>query len=211
MDSIEEINAQFEELMKKYKLTMYGMMACIVVYLICLFWVKNLWIVLIVCVPMIALAVYNSRISKQVRELAARRNQLKAREDAAARAALTGEEVDGQDMGIGAENLDEAIVANATSLNDLPKEYTVLDQVELDGQEIPHVILSPYGIAVVDSTDRTAQIEALLQELEVESPVYMYEPSEDIALLAERIQLPKEVALTESDIYKILYRISGLK
>lgn len=209
VETVDEINAKVQALLKKYKLTMYGMIACIVLYLISLFWIRNTIIVVIICIPMIACAVLNSRYSKQIRQLVATRNQMQSREEARKRAEEAG--LDPDEMDLGDVNSGEAIVANASSLNDLPKEYTVLDDVDLDGDVIPHIILSPYGVAVVDSTDRTELITQKLKELDLEAPVYMYEPSEDIALLAENIQMPKEVVFTEPDIYKVLYSLTGLK
>lgn len=208
---INEINKQIQGIMKKYKMTMWGMIACIVVYLIALFWLKNMIVVLICCIPMVAMAVLNSRYSKQARALMQKRQEIKNREDARIKReqALASGDMDAAAAAQAVIN-NEPIIANASSLNDLPKEYTVLDDVVVDGETIPHVILSPYGVAVVDEADRTDLMHGVLEELSLDAPVYMYEPDENIAELAEQIQMPKTVALSEPEIYSILSRLTGL-
>lgn len=206
---IDSLDGQIKELMKKYKMTMWALVACIVAYLIFLFVIKaswSTWVVLGICVVMIALAVMNTRYSRRIQKLAMEKQKLKKQAQAAA---APGQSSDGR---IGQVDSDEAIVANAASLNDLPRQYTVLDEIEFsDGQSAENIIVSPYGVAVVGSPDLKPELEAILQEAGVEAPIFFYSPDQEVAALAEEIQMEKTIALDEKQIMDILYKLTGLK
>ena len=206
---IDNLDGQIKELMKKYKMTMWALVACIVAYLIFLFVIKaswSTWVVLGICVVMIALAVMNTRYSRRIQKLAMEKQKLKKQAQAAA---APGQSSDGR---IGQVDSDEAIVANAASLNDLPRQYTVLDEIEFsDGQSAENIVVSPYGVAVVGSPDLKPELEAILQEAGVEAPIFFYSPDQEVAALAEEIQMEKTIALDEKQIMDILYKLTGLK
>ncbi|GEM_PF-2060125 len=215
---VASVDNQIKDLMKKYKMSMWALVACIVVYLLFLFIIKtaySTWIVLGVCVVMIGIAVYNTKISRQVQKLAVEKRRLTHPNEAAApqqaQGGLTGKSTAGAPVG----ELDSSqpIVANATSLNDLPKQYTVLDDVEFsDGQRAANVVVSPYGIAVVGSEDLRPEMEAILQEDGLEDvPVAYYNPDEEVSSLAEKIQEDKMVVLDENKIMTLLLKLTGLK
>ena len=208
---IDSLDGQIKELMKKYKMTMWALVACIVAYLIFLFVIKaswSTWVVLGICVVMIALAVMNTRYSRRIQKLAMEKQKL-AMEKQAQAAAAPGQSSDGR---IGQVDSDEAIVANAASLNDLPRQYTVLDEIEFsDGQSAENIVVSPYGVAVVGSPDLKPELEAILQEAGVEAPIFFYSPDQEVAALAEEIQMEKTIALDEKQIMDILYKLTGLK
>lgn len=206
---IDSLDGQIKELMKKYKMTMWALVACIVAYLIFLFVIKaswSTWVVLGICVVMIALAVMNTRYSRRIQKLDMEKQKLKKQAQAAA---APGQSSDGR---IGQVDSDEAIVANAASLNDLPRQYTVLDEIEFsDGQSAENIVVSPYGVAVVGSPDLKPELEAILQEAGVEAPIFFYSPDQEVAALAEEIQMEKTIALDEKQIMDILYKLTGLK
>lgn len=202
MNEKETLNSQIQELLKKYKMTMWALVACIALYLVFLFVVKaewSTWVVLVLCIIMIVLAVLNTRYSRAIQKLAKQRQQI-----------LKQEKSDSGELSAESAQASE-IVANAKTLNDLPREYTVLDNVELDGKTAEHIVVSPYGIAVVASEDLTLQVQDVLVDLGIQSPVRLYSPDEDIAVMAEQIQMDKEPALDESQIMSVLYRLTGLK
>lgn len=205
LPTTEELKQQYAAEMKKYKLSLYVVLASIALYIFGMFFVKNYIFVLACCVPLIAGAVWNSKEAKKIRKINqeyVQVTQMEKNAQAVADGTMAPEE---------AELLNaSSIVANAKSLNDLPKEYTVLDNEELYGTPVAHIILSPYGVALVDATDRTEDMRSLLQEVGVESPVFSYAPGEDVAVLAEQIQMPKNTVLTEKEIYQILYHLRGL-
>lgn len=208
LNTVEECQKAIAEINKKFKATMYGVMLCVVAYLVALFWLRNTLIVFLICIPMIIFAIMNNRYGKQIRVIAEKRNQIRQEE------ARVNREV-GED---GAEvvELDKSdiheTVTNARSLNDLPKEYTVLDQVMINDEPAAHIIVSPYGVAVVDNADRSEEIKALTEDLQLEFPVTWYEPVSDDQIydLVSRIQENRNPVLTEPEIYKILYRLNGL-
>ena len=205
---IETIDAKLKELMKKYRMSMWAMVACIVLYLIFLFAVKaswSTWVVLAICAVMIVIAIVNTKIFRQIQKLAKEKADLKKPAQAE-----TGE--DGENERIGTVDEDVPIVANAMSLNDLPKQYTVLDNVPL-GEDVvaEHIVVSPYGIAVVARQDVKGDVEAIVQESGVEeAPIFIYSPDTEISELAEKIQMEKTVALSEPQIMKLLYKFNGL-
>ncbi|MCF0245432.1 MAG: hypothetical protein HUJ55_01245 [Ileibacterium sp.] len=207
--NLEEMNAKIEALTKKYKLTVYGIIPFVAAYIYLMFAGKNNMILLALCVPMIILGLYNYRLGKQITALVNERakelNRQKALEEREARIEA------GEDVELSDVTANEAIVANCQSLNDLPKEYTVMDNIDVNGETIAHIIVSPYGVALVNETDPTEEVREIIDTLNIEPPIFYYEPSDDIALLAERIQMPKEVVLSEPEVYSILYRVSGLK
>lgn len=204
---IDSLDGQIRELMKKYKMTMWALVACIVAYLVFLFLVKtswSTWVVLAICVVMIAIAVMNTKYSRRIQKLAMEKQKLKKQAQA------TGGSADAASA-IG-QTGNEAIVANAASLNDLPRQYTVLDDVEFaDGQEAENIVVSPYGVAVVGSPDLKPELDAVLQEAGVEAPIFFYSPEQEVSALAEAIQMEKTIALDEKQIMDILYKLTGLK
>lgn len=214
-ETIAKIDSQIQQLMKKYKMSMWALVACIVLYLIFLFIIKtaySTWVVLGICVVMIGIAVYNTKISKQVQRLALEKRRLtnpKAAQSAPAGA--MSKSTAGAELGQVDDS--EPIVANAASLNDLPKQYTVLDDVEFsDGQRAQNVIVSPYGVAVVGSPDLRPEVDAVLQEANVEEvPIFFYSPDEEVSVLAEKIQMEKMVVLDEGKIMEILLKLTGIK
>lgn len=202
---IEDLDAEMAKTYQKYKYSLWDIIACIALYLVCLFMIRNTWLVLLCCVPMIILAFVNNRLAKQYRKLA----QQKAEVIRLNKQNNPESEQNGQDVYTG--SADSPIVANAKSLNDLPREYTVLDDVPYKEGEIEHLIVSPYGVAIVDSQPLKEQIAEEIAELGIENaPVFQYEPSENIALLAEQIQMPHDAVLSEKEIYNILYKFTGL-
>lgn len=203
MDEKETLNSQIQELLKKYKMTMWALVGCIALYLVFLFIVKaewSTWVVLALCVVMIVLAVLNTRYSRAIQKLAKQRQELIRQEK------IENGELDEQQAAASSE-----IVANAKSLNDLPKEYTVLDEVDLEGKKAEHIVVSPYGVAIVASEDLKPEMDSVLADLGIQSPVYSYSPEEEVSVLAEKIQMEKTPALDESQIMSILYRLTGLK
>lgn len=200
---VEDLDKDMRDIYKKYKYTLYGIIACIALYLVCLFMLKNTVLTLVCCIPMIVLAFLNNKFAKQYRQLALKKAEIQKANNPAAQETVPGGSV--------AADPNSPIVANANSLNELPKEYTVLDQVDFNGYEIPHIIVSPYGIAAVSSDDIKADLGRMALDLGIENaPVYLYEPNDDISVLAEEIQMPKTAVLSEKDIYAILYRLTGI-
>lgn len=205
-------NAAIQEIMKKYRFTMYAVLVCVLVYLVGLFAIRNTVVVLITCIPMIILAVMNNRYGKQIRKIAARRTELnkeieaEKKEEERQLAIENGEEV------TDVVYSEEPVKEDAKSLNDLPKEYTVLDHVAVGDEEIDHIVLSPYGLTIVDENDSTDAVHNLIEDLNINVPIYYVKPEEgeDISVLAARIQEPRQVVLTEQEIFKILYRLNGL-
>lgn len=216
---VASLDNQIKDLMKKYKMTMWALVACIVVYLLFLFVIKtaySTWIVLGICLVMIGIAVYNTKISRQVQKLALEKRRLTHPNDAPA----ASQPASGGLMGklaagapVGEVDSSQPIVANATSLNDLPKQYTVLDDVEFsDGQRAANVVVSPYGIAVVGSEDLRPEMEAILQEEGLEDiPVSYFNPDEEVSSIAEKIQEDKMVVLDENKIMPLLLKLTGIK
>lgn len=204
MNEKEALNAQIKGLMKKYKYTMWALVVCIAFYLLFLFGIKAAWTnyaVLAICVVMIVLAIFNIRYSKAIQKLAKEKQELDKQEK------LANGELNEADL----QTADEAVAANAASLNDLPKAYTVLDEVKLNDGTAQHVIVSPYGVAIVGSEDLKPAIEEILVEKGIEAPVFVYEPIEDVAELAQAIQMEKQTVLDESQIMAVLYRLTGIK
>ncbi len=209
LNTVEECRAAIAEVNKKFRMTMYGVIACVVAYLVALFWIRNTTIVFIICIPMLILAVMNNRYGKQIRQIAARRDQIRQEEARVQQETGSG---DAQVVELDSSDIHET-VSDAKSLDDLPKEYTVLDQVTInDEPPIAHVIVSPYGVAIVDNKDWTEEIRTLLSDLNLDFPIYYYEPVSDDQIfdLAARIQQPHQTVLSEPEIYKILYRLSGI-
>lgn len=209
LNSAEECSQKIAEINKKFRMTMYGVMVCVLLYLIALFAIKNTTLVLIICIPMIILAVMNNRYGKQIRMIAQKRQEFRDAENRIK--AQNPDAAEGDIIELPVEDIKETM-SNVKSLNDLPKDYTVLDQVMINNNPAAHIIVSPYGVAVVDEVDRTDDLKGVLQGLEIDAPVFWYAPVSDDELLdlAARIQSPRTVVLTEQEIYKILYRLNGL-
>lgn len=203
-EQINEINGKIQTLMKKYNYTMYGLIVLIVLYLVCLFWIHNSFLLLGLCIPMILLAFYNSKQAKQVRQLAAQRQELKTKVERAQKAKEQGTSVE--------EALAEPVTAEIVSLNDLPKQYTVLDDVALeDGTIVDHVVISPAGIVVVNVEDVREPLKELLEELNGIDYITWIDPTDKtFAEIGEEIQKDQFQILTEQEIYKILYRLNDL-
>lgn len=200
--TMEEIRQQVEPLMKKYKYSTWAIFACVAIYLACLFWFRSQIGVIATFIPMLILAIYNWRIAKKIRAL----------QEEYARLA---KEKQAQEMKEkAAENGDEELMAEAegvASLNQLPKDYTVLDDVQLDERTVPHVVVSPYGIVVIDTTDTSEEVKSHLNSLGVdEVPVTYIEEVDNVPAMTGRIMQAKDNVLNEKQIYAILYRLSGL-
>lgn len=207
---LDSLDAQIQEMMKKYKLTIYLLIGSIVFYLIFLFVIReswSTWVVLGICVVMIVLAVINSRDSRRIQKLATRRAELKK----ALEKPVPGRS---EAPSKGDQDLQTPVVANATSLNDLPKQYTVLDEIEFsDGQKAEHIIVSPYGIALVGDIALRDDIASIAQEVADDIPIFVYSPQEeadDVAQLVEDIQMEKTVVLQERQVMDLLFKLTGL-
>lgn len=205
LPTTDELKAQYAKEMKGYKASLYLVMAAVALYVISMFFLRNNWITLLSCIPLIIGAIWNNRQAKKIRainEEYAKVQQVEKRAKAMENGEISPDEV---------ELLESSeIVTNAGSLNDLPKEYTVLDNEELDGQPVKHIILSPYGVSIVDDLDHTEQMKKILEELNIEAPVFSYLPMDDTSELVMEIQTPRDVALSEKEIYQILYHLRGL-
>lgn len=205
---MEALDDDIRNIMGKYKVTMWILVACIVIYLLFLFVIRQSWstyVVLATCVIMIFLAVLNTKYSKQIQQLAAKRKSIRQELEK-----LTPKEGQVEEE-IKEAIEEEAIVANATSLNDLPKQYTVLDEVKLpSGEVVEHIIVSPYGIGVVGETKHQKEIEELLESLNLTAPIFFYDPKTEISQLAENIQMEKQIVLDETQIFTILRAFVGL-
>lgn len=205
---LEGIDDAIRSLMSKYKLTMYILVACIVIYLLFLFVFRPPWatyVVITTCVIMLVLAVVNTRISKKIQQLAVTRKTVRQSLEKLKNNGESEQEASAQEI------KEEAIVANATSINDLPKQYTVLDEVPFqDGKKAPHVVVSPYGIAVVGDQDLKDEIQVDLDLLGISSPIFFYDPNTDVATLVENIQMEKQIVLDEEQIYTLLKQFVGL-
>lgn len=207
LEKIDKITNEIRDLLKIYKVTMWAIVASIVVYLLVLFVFKSKGL-LIVCIVMIVLAIINTRYSRKIQKLAAERTKLKKSiESPTSEAAAP---TDGS-LQVGTDNSSEAIVTNAKSLNDLPREYTVLDHVEFPAGEVDHVVVSPYGIALIGDPKYRADMESVLQEIQIDSPIFVYNPDEEISKLVEQIQMEKIVELTEAQCMTICQKLLGLK
>lgn len=209
-EEMESLTAQIKEQMKKYKLTMWALIASIVFYLLFLFVIRQSWstyVVFGICIVMIVLAVINTKISRKIQKLAAKRAELKK----AMEKPMTTDETDNSGL-VGSQDSASPIVANAKSLNDLPKQYTVLDEVDLgDGKSAEHIVVSPYGVAIIGDPDLRSDVEVILQEAGVEAPIFVYDPATPVEQLAEEIQMEKTVALDEKQVMDLLYKLTGLK
>lgn len=205
LPTTDELKAKYSKEMKGYKTSLYIVVGAVVLYVISMFILRNNWITLLCCIPLIGGAFWNSKQAKKIRKI--NEEYAKVQEvERRARAAENGE-LDPDDVQV----LESSeIVTNAGSLNDLPKEYTVLDNEELGQEPVKHIILSPYGVAIVDPLDHTAQMKSMLEELNIEAPVFSYLPQDDMSELVIEIQRPRDVALSEKDIYRILYHLRGL-
>lgn len=208
LNTVAECNSVIQEINKKFKATMYAVMVCVVLYLLALFWLRNNGVVLIICIPMLIFAVMNNRYGKQIRVIAGKREQIR-KEEARVNAETNSEGAEVVELQPG--DITETIT-NAKSLNDLPKEYTVLDEVMINERPAAHIIVSPYGVVIVDNEDRTQEVRDLLENLNIEYPITWYEPvsEEQVFDLASKIQENRTTVLTEPEIYKILYRLNGL-
>lgn len=205
---MDEIAKEIQANLKTYKLTMWLIVIAIAVYLLLLFVFKSRG-VLLVCIVMIILAVINTKYSRKIQKLAAERANLKKSLEQPQDVQVTA--VIEKGLIKGTDNSSEAIVANAKSLNDLPKEYTVLDHVELEHGEAAHIVVSPYGIALVGDPALKEDIDALLYVEGLSSPIYVYDPDQDIAALAEAIQMEKIVELSEGECMKVCQKFLGLR
>ncbi len=204
LPTTDDLKAQYAQEMKGYKASLYLVVASVILYVISMFFLRNNWVTLLSCVPLIAGAFWNNRQAKKIRKINTEYAKIKEIEKKA-QAMENGEPYDDVQV------LDSSeIVTNAGSLNDLPREYTVLDNEELDGATVKHIILSPYGVAIVDDLDHTAAMKAMLEELNIEAPVYSYLPMDDMSELVMQIQEPRDAALSEKEIYRILYHLRGL-
>lgn len=203
-----KLDAEIQEVLKKYKLTMSLLIACIAAYLVFLFVIKESWstyVVLGICVIMIVLAVYNTRLSRHIQKLAAEKQRLGGTQCPAAAA--------GSRIGSVDDQLE--MMENAQSLNDLPRQYTVLDEVQFeDGKVAQNIVVSPYGVAVVGSDHLRADVASVLLECGIENPneiLFFYDPDQEIGTLAQEITRVNVVCLDERQIMDILLKLTGIR
>ena len=201
-EEINQINAQIQQTYAKYKRTMIYLVACFVIYIVFMFVVKESWSVYVVlanCVAMIALAVYDTRLTRKIRRLATERGRLMEESKVA----------NGQ-----AVATDLPMVENAQSLNDLPRQFTVLDDIEFeDGTVAEHIVVSPYGIAVVGNESLKENVLQALDQCGVdqaEELVTFYDPNEETSELVQKILQVNVNCLDERQIMQILLNLTGL-
>lgn len=202
-----KLDAQIQDVLKKYKLTMGLLIACIAAYLVFLFLVKETWstyVVLGICVIMIILAIYNTRLSRQIQRLAAEKQRLGGSQCSPAAGSRVGQIDDQLEM-----------MENAQSLNDLPRQYTVLDDVQFeDGEVAQNIVVSPYGVAVVGSDALRQDVASVLLECGIENPneiLFFYNPDQEISALAQQILQVNVICLDERKIMDILLKLTGIR
>ncbi len=206
---LERISKEIQAQLKTYKITLWGVVGSIGLYLVCLFMIKSNALLLATCVLMIVMAILNTRYSKRIQKLAKERAALQASIAKPESSATAAAAEDG--LQIGTVNTSDPVVTGVESLNELPKEYTVLDDVDFGDFSAEHVVVSPYGVALVGNADCAAELNAVLQEIGVESPVFVYDPELDIDTLAQNIQSEKIIALDEQQIMTICQKLLGLR
>mgnify|MGYP003375577705 CR=1 FL=1 len=159
----------------------------------------SVYVVLANCVAMIALAVYDTRLTRKIRRLATERGRLMEESKVA----------NGQ-----AVATDLPMVENAQSLNDLPRQFTVLDDIEFeDGTVAEHIVVSPYGIAVVGDESLKDNVLQALDQCGVdqaEELVMFYDPNEETSELVQKILQVNVNCLDERQIMQILLNLTGL-
>lgn len=203
---IDQLDQAIAKDMELYKASLWAVGILVGLYLLCLFVFKTG--VLIVCILMIIAAVMNTRYSRRVQKAAAKRAKLKKSLENPQPAQST---ADGNGLEIGTDRSDEAIVTDVKSLNELPKEYTVLDHVKLGDTDVENIVVSPYGIAVVGEESVRPQIEAILAEANADSPIFFYSADLPVNDLAGKIQMEKIVVLSEQQIMSVLQKLLGLR
>lgn len=201
-EEINQINAQIQETYAKYKRTMFLLVACFVIYIVFMFVIKESWsiyVVLVNCAAMIALAVYDTRLTRKIRKLAVERGRLMEESKAA----------NGQPM-----TTDLPVIENAQSLNDLPRQFTVLDDIKFeDGTVAEHIVVSPYGIAVVGDESLKGNVMQALEQCEIdqaEELVTFYDPNEETSELVQKILQVNVNCLDERQIMEILLNLTGI-
>lgn len=199
---IDEINAQIQQTYAKYKRTMILLVACLVIYIVFMFVIKQPWSVYVVlanCVAMIALAIYDTKLTRKIRKLAVERGRLMEESKAA-----NGEPI----------TTDLPMVENAQSLNDLPRQFTVLDEVEFeDGTVAEHIVVSPYGIAVVGDESLKDNVLQALEQCNInqaEEMLTFYDPNEETSTLVQNILKVNANCLDERQIMEILLNLTGI-
>lgn len=199
---IDEINAQIQQTYAKYKRTMILLVACLVIYIVFMFVIKQPWSVYVVlanCVAMIALAIYDTKLTRKIRKLAVERGRLMEESKAA-----NGEPI----------TTDLPMVENAQSLNDLPRQFTVLDEVEFeDGTVAEHIVVSPYGIAVVGDESLKDNVLQALEQCNInqaEEMLTFYDPNEETSTLVQNILKVNVNCLDERQIMEILLNLTGI-
>lgn len=199
---IDEINAQIQQTYAKYKRTMILLVACLVIYIVFMFVIKQPWsvyVVIVNCAVMIALAIYDTKLTRKIRKLAVERGRLMEESKAA-----NGEPI----------TTDLPVIENAQSLNDLPRQFTVLDEVEFeDGTVAEHIVVSPYGIAVVGDESLKDNVLQALEQCNIEQAEEMltfYDPNEEISTLVQNILKVNVNCLDERQIMQILLNLTGL-
>jgi hypothetical protein len=196
---LTQINQEIRDTMGKYKISMYGIVACIIAYVICLFVIKNATYVLILCVPMVALAIYNSRLAKKIRKLCDERDELQAPKNE-----------DGTPI-VSSAQPDKEI----TSYNQLSKAYTVMDNVDLGGVNADHVILSPFEAVIVIAPENaeTAKeaLEKILEEKQAPAPIRIIDADLPVAEGVKLAQENQKSVLSEAQIMQVLMTLVNLQ
>lgn len=202
-EEIDAINKEIQKTYAKYKRTMFVLVACFAIYLVFMFMVKKPWsmyVVLADCVALIALAVYDTRLTRRIRKLATERGRLMEEAKIA-----NGEPV----------TTDLQTVENAQSLNDLPRQFTVLDDIEFeDGMVANHIVVSPYGIAVVGSEDLKDNVVRSVAECGIYNPeeiMTFYDPEDEVSTLVQNILKVNVNCLDERQIMNILLNLTGIR
>lgn len=190
MDQLKEKQAQLAQLMDKYKKASKVLLGTILVYVLVVFFVKQNWVTVIMMVVMFAVCIWSVRVSKQVKTAAEEVQKLKAEL---------------------APDTEEIITEAPADLNHLPRNFTVADDVELEGVTIPHIIVSPYSIIILGEQEHKKLVDDVLTQLDLQAPVTVLPAGVSMDELNAMINASTEIVLTEDQIFKILYRLNDIE
>lgn len=179
---LEKLHAEMQVLLAKNRLSNLILIGLIVLYVLALFFFNNWIMILILIIPMLALAVWDHRNLKAIRAL---QQQINIQQGKSA-----------------------ADLSRYRSLNELPKVYTVVDETETEGLHFDHLVLSPYGIDCISPEDESEQIA---EKLNVpQKDVYWISSELPLEEQIEKILSHHENVLSEQELFQILYVINGL-
>lgn len=191
MDQLKEKQAQMAQLMDKYKKASKVLLGTIIVYILVIFFIKNNMITMVIMGVMLVVCIWSIRLSKQIRTLSVEIQNLKAE-------LMPADE--------------QSVLSEAPAdLNHLPRNFTVLDNVELEGAVIPHVIVSPYSIIILGDQTQKKLVDDVLTALELQAPVTVLPANVSMEELNAMINASDEIVLTEEQIFKILYRLNDIE